>query len=192
VVDTTVLDLVAAARCGDEAAFSELVRRYRHGICAVCLTRTGDFDLAEDLTQDAVLRARASLHTLRDDEAFGAWLRQIATNVCRMWMRRPEPDTTELAAATSLQVAQDTFHAARRRLAAREVREALAELPERNRIALVMYHLRGDTYAEIAEFLGVPESTVLGRIHRARNSLRRLLAERLADSIAGSGIDEGE
>jgi RNA polymerase sigma-70 factor (ECF subfamily) len=65
-----------------------------------------------------------------------------------------------------------------RREAAREVWAAVARLPENNRLALLMYYIRGDSYREIAEFLGVPETTVVGRLHRARGQLRSLLEER--------------
>jgi RNA polymerase sigma-70 factor, ECF subfamily len=176
-------DLVAAAKQGERAAFDALVARYRHGIWALCLDRVGNFDLAEDLTQETILRAYAALPELRADAAFGPWLRQIAVNCCRIWLRRPLPQTEELAEATLLQMTEDTHQQAMRREAARQVRQSLAELPERNRIALVMHALRGDSYREIADFLGVPESTVLGRIHRARAAVRRLLLERLDEDI---------
>jgi len=180
----TVSDLVRAAWAGDDAAFRRLVESYRHGVYALCLDRTGDFDLAEDLTQDAILKARAQLRSLREPAAFPAWLRQIALNCCRAWQRRPWPETIVIDPEDCPQLTQDVFREAMRREAAREVRAALWSLPENNRIAVIMYYLRGNSYREIAEFLGVAETTVVGRLHRARNQLRALLEARIRDSLA--------
>jgi len=179
-----VTDLVAAARAGNEGAFQTLAGRYRHGIYAVCLDRTGDFDLAEDLTQEALLRAHAQLHTLREPAAFPAWLRQIALNCCRAWQRRAWPEAVAVDPDACPQLTTDVFREAMRREAAREIRAALARLPENNRLAVIMFYVRGNTYREIAEFLNIPESTVLGRLYRARSQLRSLLEARIRDDLA--------
>jgi RNA polymerase sigma-70 factor (ECF subfamily) len=170
--------LVAAAKAGDEGAFERLIDRYRPGLHALCFDRTGDFHTAEDLAQDAVLRAHQHLHTLSDDHAFAAWLRRIALNCCRAWQQRPWPETVEIDPENCPQPTQDVLFEAMRRDAAREVRAAIAKLPENNRIALLMHYIRANSYREIAEFLGVPETTVVGRLHRARGRLRSLLEER--------------
>jgi RNA polymerase sigma-70 factor (ECF subfamily) len=183
----SVIELVAAARAGDDEALSRLLHRYRHGVYALCLDRTGDFDLAEDLTQDTILKAHAQLHTLRDPAAFPAWLRRIAVNACCGWLRRKCSETVEYQDALRLRATEDTFRAAARREAAREIRSALARLPENNRLALVMFYLRGDSRREIAEFLDVSETTVTGRLHRARAQLRRLLAARIRDYLTCLG-----
>jgi len=186
---TDLTDLVAAAQAGDERSFETLASRYRHGVYAVCLDRTGDFDLAEDLTQEALLRAHAQLHTLREPAAFPAWLRQIALNCCRAWQRRPWPEAVAVDPAACPQLTGDVFREAMRREAAREVRAALTRLPENNRIAVIMFYLRGNTYREIAEFLNVTESTVLGRLHRARSQLRSLLEARIRDDLAAESSE---
>jgi len=177
-------ELAVAAQSGDARAFEELAARYRDGVYALCLTRTGDFDVAEDLTQEALLRAHRELRNLREPEAFGGWLRQIAMNCCGMWQRRPWPTSEGLHPRLQAQVGDDVFREAARREAARGIRAALAELPENNRLALLMFYLGGSTCREIAEFTGVPESTVAGRLWRARDKLRRLLAERLQDELS--------
>jgi len=176
--DALVARLVAAAKADDERAFSQLVDRYRPGVRALCFDRVGDFDLAEDLTQDVLVKAHERLHQLRDNHAFPAWLREIAVKRCAAWKRRPWPPTVPLDVEHCPQLLGDAFREAMRREAAREVRAAVGRLPEKNRIALIMYYLRGDSYREIAEFLDLPETTVVGRLHRARGQLRSLLEER--------------
>ena len=183
----STLALVAAAKAGDRAAFDALIRRYRHGVYALCLDRTGNFDTAEDLTQEALLQAHAQLHTLREPAAFPGWLRQIARNVCRMWQRRPLLGTVAVEPEAYPQLTQDVYREALRREAAREVRAALAQLPENNRIAFLM-HVQGSSYREIAEFIDAPETTVVGRLHRARSRLRTLLRERIRDAVAGETL----
>jgi RNA polymerase sigma factor (sigma-70 family) len=178
-------DLLSAAQAGDEGAFCRLIERYRHGVYAFCVDRTGNFGVAEDLTQETVLKARAQLHALRAAAAFPAWLRRIALNCCRAWQRRTWPDTVSTDPADCPQLTQDVFAEALRREAAREVRAALWRIPENNRIALIMHYLRGDSYREIAEFLGVPETTVVGRLHRARGQMRSLLEARIRDHLTG-------
>jgi RNA polymerase sigma-70 factor (ECF subfamily) len=157
---SSVAGLVAAAKAGDRRAFDRLVERYRPGLRALCLDRVTDFDKAEDLAQDALVQAYQRLHQLQDDAAFPTWLRQIAVNRCRRRLERPWPPTVPLDEEHCGHLTRDAFREAMRREAARELRAALAGLPENNRVALLMFYLRGDSRREIAEFLGVPESIV--------------------------------
>jgi RNA polymerase sigma-70 factor (ECF subfamily) len=176
-------DLAHSAQAGDDRAFDELARRYRPGVYALCLDRTRDFDTAEDLTQEALLKAHAALGDLREPQAFGPWLRRIALNCCHSWLRRPAPPLVDIAESAVHLPAEDAYQAAARRLLAREIASAMAQVPENNRLALLM-HLQGSTYREIAEFIGAPETTILGRLHRARTRLRTLLKGRVQEAIS--------
>ena len=178
-------ELVRAAQAGDEAAFEELAARFRTGVFAWCVTQTGDFEVAEDLTQETLLRAHRELAALREPEAFWPWLRQIALNCQRMGQRRQWPENGGLLLDRSEPADSEAFREVARRQAARELRAALAELPEKNRLAVVMFYLRGDSYREIAEFLDLPESTVAGRLWRAREKLRAGLDRRRFEDLLG-------
>ena len=185
-----IAELVRAAQGGDEAAFEELASRFRHGVFAWCLTQTGDAEVAEDLTQETLLRAHRELATLREPEAFWPWLRQIALNCQRMAQRRRWPENQGLLLDRSEPGDAEAFREVARRQAARELRAALAELPEKNRLAVVMFYVRGDSYREIAEFLDIPESTVAGRLWRAREQLRRSLRFRMGGDLLGDEPEE--
>ncbi|HEX2987274.1 MAG TPA: sigma factor, partial [Chloroflexota bacterium] len=74
--------LVATASAGDQAAFTELVRRYRDRVYGYCYHRTGNFEDARDLAQESFVRAYTSLGQLRDTSGFGPWVRRIAANLC--------------------------------------------------------------------------------------------------------------
>jgi RNA polymerase sigma-70 factor (ECF subfamily) len=184
-------DLACSAQAGDGRAFDELARRYRPGVYALCLDRTRDFDTAEDLTQEALLRAHAALGDLREPQAFGPWLRRIALNCCRSWLRRPAPRLVDLTEGAAHLPTEDAYQAAARRLLAREIASAMAQLPENNRLAFLM-HLQGSTYGEIAEFTGVVQTTVVGRLHRARSRLRALLRERVQEAIPPQACEPKE
>ncbi len=83
--------LVEAARAGNKAAFAELVRRHGGLLSALCRRALGDADLAENASQEAILRAMLGLDRLRRPERFGPWLAGIGLNVCRRWLRQRSP-----------------------------------------------------------------------------------------------------
>ncbi len=171
--------LVAQARAGSRAAFDRLVRAHRPALIGAAYVRTGNVDLAEDLTQEVLTQAWRKLPTLEAPGAFHAWLRTIAANVLANSLRRdgrrlwqlteqpddltPDPRPTPAAALLAAEARQ-------------EIAEALAGIPEANRLALLLHELDGQPYDEIARLAGVPPSTVDGRIRRAKAALRRALA----------------
>ncbi len=159
------------------------VELLRPGIRAVILDRVADADLAEDLTQDVMESALRHLGELRDPAALALWLRRMAINRCWQYYRRP------VVAAPVKLAEPSSYHAAVRRLMLREVLAALRELPERNRLALLMHVLDDMPYAAIATFLDVPLSTVESRIHRARAQLRRQVGHWL-DCLAEPATEE--
>ena len=174
-------NLVAAAAGGDRGAFDVLARRYRPGLLAVTLDLSGRFDVAEDLAQDALCRAWEHVGELRDAGAFGPWLRRIAINCYRMWIRRPWQEDADLEQAGETPQQPDQLDEVLRRELERALARGLRSLPRQNRLALLMRVLGGPGYGEIARFLGVPESTVAGRIYRARRQLQARLSRLLDD-----------
>jgi len=180
-IEPTDHNLVVAAVAGDREAFDALARRYRPGLLAVALDLSGSFDVAGDLAQEALCRAWEHVGELRDAEAFGPWLRRIATNCYRMWIRRPWREDAELAAAPEPVQQPEQLDEVMRRELQRALARGLRSLPPQSRLALLMRVLGGAGYAEIARFLGVPESTVAGRIYRARRHLEARLSRLLDD-----------
>ncbi|HKP19008.1 MAG TPA: bifunctional nuclease domain-containing protein [Gaiellaceae bacterium] len=157
--------LVGRALAGDRAAFGELVERHRPRVRALAFAVVGGREEADDVVQEALLRAYLGLGSLRDPARFGSWLGTIAVNLARMRRRRPARETMpldELAAA-----APDDPELG--------VGEALAELPPDARELLVLHYVEGVPCAELAEQLGVSAGAVRVRLHRARGRLRTLL-----------------
>lgn len=173
---------VRRARAGDAGAFEHLVVRYQRRIFNLALRLLGSRADAEDATQEAFVRAFASLASFRGESRFGTWLYRVAVNACHDLLRRRQrehPGGTEPAPATPRGAAEASGP---ERVAERaEVRllleRALAELPVEYRAAVVLRDLHDLSYEEIAHVLGVAVGTVKSRIHRGRRWLRLRLAE---------------
>lgn len=167
--------LVRRAQAGDRSAFDELLVHYRPAVRAITFDLTGRMAVAEELAQDAVAAAWVHLGELRDPGAFAPWLRRIAVNCCRMWLRRTEPELVELGEILE-PYAEDCPPAdVWQRLLEGELHRALVALPADSRAALLMSAFGDMTDRGIAGFLGVPVTTVEGRIYRARRQLRARL-----------------
>jgi RNA polymerase sigma-70 factor (ECF subfamily) len=162
----------------DSESFAAALEHHQGALIALALDRTGRWDVAEEIAQQTITTAWEHRSDLRDRTSLDGWLWRIALNCCVQWQRRearlhdlPEAATRDHAAA---EIAADVI----RRETIREVRAALAELPLRSRVALLM-RVAGCSYDEIAESLQLTPATVRGRIARARDRLRRDLARRL-------------
>lgn len=169
--------LVTRARLGDRAAFGTLVERYAAPARRIARAVLGDPDDADDAAQDAFLSALVKLDQYDARRPFGPWLLRIVANAAtdrrrRRRVRRAEP----LDAAVPGSAPGPDADAVRGELAGR-LRAALAELPERRRVAVVLFDVEGYGHAEIAAILGIPEGTVRSDVFHAR----RFLRDRLAD-----------
>ena len=172
-------ELVCRAQAGDRAAFDRLAGRYRPALRAMAFLRTSDREAAQDLAQETLSRAWEALPTLRDPEAFLPWLKTVAARACLNWHRGQPPETLPLesAAETPDRHGLQPLPVLLARERGRALRRALAELPDANRLALLMHVWDGASYQQIADFTGVAVTTVEGRISRARAQLRRLLTD---------------
>jgi len=174
----------------DAQAFGDALERYRRALIVVALDRTGRLDVAEDLAQQAIATAWEHRTSLHSPEALRNWLFRIAINCCLQWQRREEGrwvplDNLPETSARSATVLEEVM----RRETIRQARRALADVPFRSRVALLM-RISGHSYEDIAEFTGVPISTVRGRIARARSRLRRNLIQRLGLYLGGKGGEQ--
>ena len=163
-------ELVDAALAGDPAAFAALVAPTRGRMIAVTARIVGADD-AEDVVQEALIRAFLGLSRLREPERFDAWLTAVAVNVAKMWLRGR---AASLARAAAAAVAGPPSADDREMLEV--VREALEVLPAGQRDVVLMHYIDDLSCAEIADVLGTTTAAVRVRLHRARNELRRELA----------------
>lgn len=181
--------LVERALDGDIAGFEKLVTRYQNKIMGYVGRMTnGDREEAEDITQEAFIKAYRSLDSFRGQASFSTWLYKIATNLCidraRTRKRRPqqaysldEPYDKEDDKG-GREIADSRFEPSKgveREEMRTIVRQTVAEMPEKQRQVLIMCDLQGMAYENIAEVLGIPLGTVKSRIFHARADLARRL-----------------
>ena len=166
---------------GDDTAFSVLVKKHQKSVHALAWRKTGDFHVAEEITQDTFLKAYQNLSTLKEPQKFAGWLYVIAANYCKMWMRKKRLSTQSLEDTSSAELENATYSgyviAENERTTAEAQREVvkklLATLQESDRIVITLYYLGGMTYEEISEFLGVSVSAIKNRLYRARQRLKK-------------------
>jgi len=181
--------VVVWAQDGDEAAFRELIRRYQRPIFSIIYRMVGDRELAEDLAQETFIKVLNAIDSYRPEHKFSSWIFKIANNAAIDHLRRREletlsldgaPDaiTAERQGATALQV-RDRAESPLDEMEARElgsqIERAIARLRPEYRSCIVLRHVEGRAYEEIAEILGLPLGTVKTYIHRARAELRAAL-----------------
>jgi RNA polymerase sigma-70 factor (ECF subfamily) len=177
-------ELLRAHAAGSPDAFRELLHRHRDRLWAVALRTLGDPDEAADALQDALLSAHRAAARFRGDSAVTTWLHRIVVNACLDRLRRRAARPTVPLAGVS--GSTDPFDP--RPVGAAEpvaptpdhdtvlmVRTALRQLPDEQRIAIVLVDLQGYPVAEVAAMLGVAEGTVKSRCARGRARLAALL-----------------
>ena len=183
-------DVVLSARAGQEAAYRELIRRYERPIFALLFRMVRDRELAEDLAQETFVKALNAIDSYRPEFKFSSWLFKIANNAAIDHLRRreldtlsldgsPHAETPEAMQATALQIGArqesplDTVEA---KELGGAIEAAIGSLRPEYRSCILLRHVEGRAYEEIAEILNLPLGTVKTYIHRARNELRLSLA----------------
>lgn len=175
-------DLIRRARRGDLEAVGLMVQRYQGSVFNVCYRFLGERQLAEDLTQDAFIRAYQRLDTYDETRPFGPWIRRVAANLCINELNRNKRMVFELNEQMDTPSDQITRHpedAQLMRERRTRVREAILELPVHYRAVIELRHFQELSYKEIASTLSIPLSDVKSHLYRARQRL----AQRLAPNV---------
>jgi RNA polymerase sigma-70 factor (ECF subfamily) len=171
---------VARVLAGDVDAFAAIVRRWQTPLINLAYRFCGDRGRAEEMAQEAFLRAFRGLEGFRGDAAFSTWLFALATNVYRSELRRiPQRMVTLEEAPEPIDPASMTqIHELRDRDFA--VRRAVLALPPKYREAMLLFYFHEMDIPAAAQSLGLPEGTVKARLHRGRELLRAKLPRLLA------------
>jgi len=161
-------DLVRRARLGDDAAFDELYERHVGRVYALCVRLTADPARAEELTQDVFIRAWRKIESFRGESEFSSWLHRLTVNLV---LDRQRAEGRARARTRPLDVMLAPAASGPEGARWVDLERAIARLPERARVALVLYAVEGYAYREIAEAMGIAIGSVKAHIHRARTLL---------------------
>lgn len=168
---------------GDRERYAELVERYKKMVYAIVWSHLGDTDASEDAAQETFVRAFSYLRTLRDPGRFPSWLAQIARNVCRTTLRSSARDADLVKHWTILERSAQHSPASAPESLADQVEQALSQIPAAHRECLTLYYIEGKSTRDAADALGISESAMKVRLHRARGVLRGHLEARLEESL---------
>jgi RNA polymerase sigma-70 factor (ECF subfamily) len=182
-------DVARLAQQGREAAFRELVRRYERPVFSLVFRMVRDNATAEDLAQDTFIKVLNHIDKYRPEFKFSSWLFKIANNVAIDHLRRRHLDTVSMDgspnAATAADIEATSFDVADRTESALDIMEAkelgsaieraIGALRPEYRSCIMLRHVEGRSYEEIAATLDLPLGTVKTYIHRARHQLREAL-----------------
>lgn len=175
-------ELVESFQRGDTSVFDLLVERWDRKIQGAIYRVVGPSEDARDLCQEAFLKAYRGLGTFKKDARFSSWLYQIALNVCRDRLRRRRgrhlvsfDDLDEASQAASTPSVPTPLQLAEASDISHRVARAVADLPQDQREVIVLKEYQDLTFAEIADVLNLPLSTVKTRLYRGLVQLRERL-----------------
>jgi len=183
-------EVVALAKAGKEGAYRELLRRYERPVFSLIYRMVRDRALAEDLAQETFIKVLNALDTYRPEYKFSSWIFKIANNAAIDQLRKRELDTLSLDGAPGARTAEEVEATALQavdrtesplaelesRELGSEIEQAIGKLRPEYRTAILLRHVEGRAYEEIAEVMDLPLGTVKTYIHRARLELRDYLA----------------
>jgi RNA polymerase sigma-70 factor (ECF subfamily) len=182
-------DVAELAKQGREGAFRELIRRYERPVFSLVFRMVRDRETAEDLAQETFIKVLNHIDRYRPEFKLSSWLFKIANNVTIDYLRKRQLDTVSMAgsphAGTASEVEATSFDIEARQesaldeIEARElgsaIERAIATLRPEYRSCIMLRHVEGRSYEEIAAILDLPLGTVKTYIHRARHELREAL-----------------
>jgi len=179
--------MIRRCKQGDLSAFNELVKRYEKLVYNFAYRLTNNYDDANDIAQEALIRVFTAIKSFRGDASFTTWIYRITTNVFldERKRARAHPHTSldehvELEESSIVRQIEDPSPQPLAQIEEKEVgnilSQAVASLPEYQRTMVVLYHTEQKSYEEIAEIMNLPIGTVKSRLNRARLALKEILS----------------
>jgi RNA polymerase sigma-70 factor (ECF subfamily) len=171
-------DVIQACQRGDDEAFRVLFETHKDRVYSIALRYAGDSATAMDIAQETFLKLLSSIRQFRGDSSFDSWLYRMVVNSCLDHHRRkrrflPLVDEMLDVFRTS---AEDALHEMLQDEQEERVQQVVAQLPEDQRIVVVLRYTEGLSYEDIAEVLGCRRGTVASRLNRAHKALERRLS----------------
>jgi len=189
-------ELMQQVARGDHEAFNILVQKYRPPVLNTAFRYVGDREEAEDLAQEAFLRVYQARHRYRPTAQFSTWLYRIVANVCLDARRRRQARPVESLEALGEEPAEahspSPHEAVERTELQAAVRAAIAALPPRQRLAVILHRYEGRSYQEIADALDCSVSAVETLLHRAKQNLKERLRDYVEENAEAPQVYRGD
>jgi RNA polymerase sigma-70 factor, ECF subfamily len=186
-METIIKQKIKQVKKGDQSAFEEIVNFYQNKVFQVCYRMLGNLHEAEDIAQEAFVRAYTNIHSFDEKRKFSTWIYRIATNLSIDRIRKKKPDyflDAEIQGAEGLTMYSQL--SADQPLPEEEVeslelqsyiQKQIQSLPEKYRSVITLRYVEDLSLQEISEILDMPMGTVKTRIHRGREALRKKLRD---------------
>jgi RNA polymerase sigma-70 factor (ECF subfamily) len=196
VLGSQEVSLIRQSKAGDIESFERLIAKYQKKAFNIAYHMLGNPEDANDVTQEALIKAYKGIKNFRGRSSFSTWLYTIVNNTCIDFIRKNrkaniiyldrEYETEEGVYKIQLNSNEDTPEQLfEKREVQRLVRESIGELGYDYRKVIILRDIEDFSYKEIAQILNCPEGTVKSRISRARNSLKAIIGEKLKDREEG-------
>jgi RNA polymerase sigma factor (sigma-70 family) len=175
--------LIEASIAGDNRARKQLYDNYSRAMFNICYRMMNNREDAEDMLQEAFVLAFSKLHTFRFDSTFGAWLKRIVINTCINAVNKRKIDLMLTDDLYHFRHVPDEPEEQELPLTPDDVRKAMQQLPDGGRIIFSLYLLEGYDHVEIAEILGITESTSKSQFMRAKRRVYEILKEKYYEKV---------
>lgn len=170
--------LIEASKLGDNRARRKLYEQYARAMFNVCMRFMNNREDAEDMLQESFLQAFARLDSFRYESTFGSWLKRIVINHCINTLKKRKVDLKLADDMGKYKHLVDDEPVGELPLSVSDIQNALKQLPEGGRIVFSLYLLEGYDHQEIAEILGITESTSKSQFMRAKRKVYDILKEK--------------
>ena len=176
--DVNHRDVIEACQRGDEEAFRVLFETHKDRVYSIALRYAGDSASAMDIAQDTFLKLLSTIQQFRGESSFESWLYRMVVNSCLDYHRKRRRFLPLLDEALDVfrSPRESTLHDLLREEQEERVQQIVAQLPEEQRIVVVLRYTDGLSYEEIADLLGCRRGTVASRLNRAHKALERRLS----------------
>lgn len=186
-METIIKQKIKQVKKGDQSAFEEIVNFYQNKVFQICYRMLGNRHEAEDIAQEAFIRAYVNIQTFDEKRKFSTWLYRIATNLTIDRIRKKKPDyfldaeikgSEGLSMYSQLSAEQPLPEEEVESLELQEyIQQQIMDLPPKYRTVIILRYIDELPLQEISEILDMPVGTVKTRIHRGREALRKKLRE---------------
>ena len=172
-------EIIRQVQQGNTAAFGELVNHYKDAAFTLCVRICGNKDDAEDICQDAFIKAFHALGNFRGDSGFATWLYRIVYNSSISHLRNRKVQTLPIESIRDIGGSDEAGEQDETEMKRKLMREIVAELPEVERTIITLYYLMDHSVSEISEVTGISQSNIKVRLYRTRIKMHHEIIERL-------------